>query len=172
MYKFKISKGRISELKLKKPKKKPPSFTCKILWPTTANLFDHTKTAEKTNLADEYLGGCGRELKSSSGSISTVISVLQNLFGKPWNNLALCAVTALRPSYIRVSTGLVTTDARPWRVTVYLDKDNRTIRNIEQEVQLHAIGCKTGYDFDWKMSGRPLPKKSKKIIIWGAGAVP
>jgi hypothetical protein len=54
------------------------------------------------------------------------------------------------------------------RVTVFLEEDKRTIRKIEQEVSLESIGCRTGHDFNYKIAGTPLPKKSNKMIIWGA----
>jgi hypothetical protein len=65
----------------------------------------------------------------------TVIEVLPFLKGKPWDEYALAYLQALRPSYVRVSTGMITCDARNWRVTVFIHNDN-TIRRIEQEVEV------------------------------------
>ena len=65
----------------------------------------------------------------------TVISVLDFLKGRPWDEIALGYVHSLRPSSIRVTPGECTLDANLWRVTVYVNK-NDTIRNIEQEVEV------------------------------------
>lgn len=64
------------------------------------------------------------------------IDVLPFLKGKPWDSVALAYVHSLRPSSIRVTTGLIKLDARSWRVTIYVEEDNITIRNIEQEVEV------------------------------------
>ncbi len=161
-YKFKMGKTKLRW----KTKGKVPNVRVKIFWPTTANLFDYTMKAFDTNEADKYIGHCGRELPKPKRTISTSLPVLQHLYGMPWNNLALSAVTALRPSYLRVTSGMVTTDHRLWRVTVYLGEDGRRIRDIRQEVSLASIGCRTGHDFNYKIAGKPLPKKSSKKIIW------
>lgn len=64
------------------------------------------------------------------------IQVLPNLTGQPWNNAALCLIHGLRPSSIRVTLGEMTCDAVCWRVTVVLEKDNKTIKAISQEVEV------------------------------------
>lgn len=66
----------------------------------------------------------------------TSINVLSFLNGKKWDEVALAYVHALRPSGIRVTTGLCTMDSRVWRVTVILEDDNVTIREISQEVEV------------------------------------
>lgn len=66
----------------------------------------------------------------------TVIEVLPILKGKPWDEVALGYVHALRPGQLRVVQDGIQLDARTWRVTVYLKKDERTISRIEQEVEV------------------------------------
>jgi len=63
------------------------------------------------------------------------IKVLEFLNNKPWDEVALAYVHALRPSSIRVTTGGIYLDARVWRVTVYVD-DNDIIQSITQEVEV------------------------------------
>lgn len=65
------------------------------------------------------------------------LKMLPELTGKLWDDFALGVVMALRPSWIRVTTGEETTDGRPWRVTVCVDKAG-IIQSIEQEVEFHA----------------------------------
>lgn len=67
----------------------------------------------------------------------TVLRVLPNLTGRPWDDIALAYVHSLRPSSLRVirSTEGTQLDARDWRVTVYLSADS-TIKSIDQEVRV------------------------------------
>jgi hypothetical protein len=70
----------------------------------------------------------------------TSIEVLPFLKGRPWNNLALAWVHALRPSTIRAG-GEQTTDSRLHRVSVELDNEGK-ILNITQEVEVaHCNGA-------------------------------
>jgi hypothetical protein len=84
-----------------------------------------------------------------------VIPVLTQLWGTPWNNAAVNFLLCLRPSYVRV-TGRegVTADSVIWRVTVYLEKDNRTIRKIEQEVDVGLHGFRFGRDASLYLRGK------------------
>lgn len=77
----------------------------------------------------------------------TELAQLPKLWGRPWDQYALNMVHSLRPNYIRVAlTGTgVTLDAVKWRVTVYLEDDNRTIRCIKQEVEVGCVGAAHGY---------------------------
>lgn len=72
----------------------------------------------------------------------TDIDVLPFLVGRPWDVHALAFVHALRPSYIRVTTGEETCDSRTWRVTVTVD-ENDIIQKIRQEVEV-------GLPDDWR----------------------
>lgn len=65
----------------------------------------------------------------------TSIDVLLFLIGKQWDDVALAYVHALRPSSIRVTTGMETLDSSTWRVTVVVD-DNDLIKSIQQEVEV------------------------------------
>lgn len=64
----------------------------------------------------------------------TSLKVLTFLKGQPWDEMALCFVTALRPSSVRVVPGGIQLDSRLWRVTVWLRKG--VIDYIEQEVEV------------------------------------
>lgn len=64
-----------------------------------------------------------------------VIPVLEFLKGHKWDAVALAYVHGLRPSFIRVTEGMVHADARMWRVTVTVSKDGR-IEGIRQEVEV------------------------------------
>lgn len=66
------------------------------------------------------------------------VEVLHFLNGKPWDDVALAFVESLRPTHLRViSPGKGTQiDAQTWRVTVYLNDDDKTIEKIKQEVQV------------------------------------
>ena len=50
-------------------------------------------------------------------SAYTSIEVLQQIYGQPWDELALSLVSGLEPSAIRVSDGCVTCDAVTGRIT-------------------------------------------------------
>ena len=63
------------------------------------------------------------------------LDVLPFLVGKKWDVVALGYVHSLRPSCIRVTKGVIKSDSREWRVTVYVD-DKDVITNIEQEVEV------------------------------------
>jgi hypothetical protein len=101
--------------------------------------------------------------------------VLEFLWGQPWNNLALNYVTALRPSSIRVSTGCVTADAYTWRVTVILERDERTIKLIEQECDVGIIGAECGQDlrlkFAQQKTGKKIPKFDATMCVVNPDAI-
>ena len=63
------------------------------------------------------------------------IDVLEFLKGKPWDDVALGYVHALRPSHIRVTTGMVQLDAQVWRVTVFVTEEG-IIKGISQEAEV------------------------------------
>lgn len=65
----------------------------------------------------------------------TSIQILSFLNGKPWDELALAYIHAVRPSSIRVTKGGITLDSRTWRVTVIVDEEN-IIKEITQEVEV------------------------------------
>jgi len=75
----------------------------------------------------------------------TCVETLPFLIGRKWNQLALNYVHSLRPSSIRVTTGVVKLDAQSWRVTVYVD-DNDIIEKIEQEVEVGSVGYNNAYE--------------------------
>lgn len=67
-----------------------------------------------------------------------VVDVLHFLKDKPWDDVALAFVESLRPTHLRiVSPGKgIQLDSQTWRVTVYLNEDDKTIKWIQQEVQV------------------------------------
>lgn len=75
----------------------------------------------------------------------TVLEVLRELWGRPWDQYALNLVHSLRPTGIRVTNSGMTLDAQTWRVTVYLEEDDRTIAKIDQEVEVGCLGAKHGH---------------------------
>ena len=86
----------------------------------------------------DYTDTCGAafDLKEEFDSYGqTCINVLSELKGKPWDDIALAYISALRPSRIRVTSGIINLDCHLWRVTVYVDNFN-IIERIEQEVRI------------------------------------
>lgn len=80
------------------------------------------------------------------------VRALPELEGKPWNDVTRAYMRSLRPSVVRVvpDGGVITSDAKLWRVSVYLTAAG-TIRLVEQEVEVdlpfgvehgHALRCK------------------------------
>lgn len=67
-----------------------------------------------------------------------VLPVLQWLWGKPWDAISASIVTSLRPSAVRVTDGEVKSDAKTWRVTVFIEGVilPPRITRIEQEVRV------------------------------------
>ena len=88
------------------------------------------------------------------------IDVLPFLIGRKWDGRALAFVHCLRPSYIRVTSGEETSDAKCWRVTVHVDA-NDIIRSIDQEVQVGlAHDWQHGHDANqWARSANPHEAK-------------
>lgn len=128
------------------------------------DLFQPEK-CKAFDLADQYKIYHHKMYVKPDGVGYTVIPVLEFLNGKPWDNMALNFVAALRPSSIRVTTGGVTCDASTWRVTVFVETDERTIRKIEQEVQVGLHGIRNGHDASLYMRGVEIPKHQPTSII-------
>lgn len=96
------------------------------------------------------------------------VDVLPQLIGTPWNAAALNLVHSLRPSALRVvdtKRGGITLDSRTWRVTVYLGPDDRTIRRIEQEVEVGLRGCRYGEDMSSYARGRLPPDGADNAVM-------
>lgn len=74
-----------------------------------------------------------------------VLPVLHFLWGRPWDDAAKNCLRSLRPSSVRTSRGEIKSDARCWRVTVYLTEDDR-VERIDQEVEVELVGCRFGAD--------------------------
>jgi len=101
--------------------------------------------------ADDYRGQPidsrqGQSFKPFDARGYTVIECLQCLKGKPWNDYALGLVHGLRPSTLRVIQDSIQLSAIDWRVTVWLKPDGKTIKRIEQEVEVGLPdGCHHGH---------------------------
>jgi len=136
--------------------------------PTTNNIYDYSGLAFKTEEADKYRTRTTQAVLKEhlNHQLFTVQEILPELRGKPWNNLALDAVLMFRPCGIRVTKDGATCDAMTNRVTVWLEKDDKTIRKIDMEMSPAGIGVKTGVDFDRKMSGEELPPASDEPIVY------
>jgi hypothetical protein len=95
------------------------------------------------------------------------IEVLPFLKGRPVDDIALAYIHALRPSRVRVSFGLVTCDAMPWRVTVIVDEHDQ-IHSVQQEVNVglpEPFGC--GYELEhYLRTGvhSPIPEGGLAIV--------
>jgi len=115
--------------------------------------YNHSvERSQETDVADMYLSHCG-ETVSESGSFSSIsLKILQVLYGQPWNNLSLNFVLSMEPKCLRVTTGKITLDSYPGRITVYLEKDNRTIKTIEKEVNIPVYGSHNGNDLLCKLA--------------------
>ena len=106
---------------------------------------NHPDRQLETDKADVYRGhGCSFKRPSSIGH--PTVEVLPELKGKPWNNEAVNQLVMLRPSNVRVTTGMINLDSMSWRVTVFLEKDNITIRKIIQEAEAGRYGHGTTQD--------------------------
>ena len=105
--------------------------------------FDDKPEVFVTERADAYLNdgfggahGLNYEYKGIIGN--DIITILEFLNGRSWDDRALSYIHAVHPSMVRVikyGCG-EKLDSVSDRVTVYLDKDNRTIKKIKQEVQV------------------------------------
>lgn len=95
----------------------------------------------ETDKADIYRVDHHREFEQPSTLSTRCIPILQQLWGKPWNNEAINQLTSVRPSCARVvGKRGITLDSHLWRVTVYLEKDDLTIKKIEQEAEVGLYG--------------------------------
>jgi hypothetical protein len=83
--------------------------------------------------ADKYRDLQGVDYQESTVEGYTVLPVLPDLWGMPLNDLVMAYVASLRPSCVRVSRGTVTLNARKWRVTIFVDAEDK-VERIEQEV--------------------------------------
>lgn len=112
--------------------------------------FFRTKSEETAtpNEADQYRDGKNGcfNYKAPTRWSYTSIPVLQELWGRPWDDRALDFVHALRPSGIRISGGAIQNNAQNWRVTVYVKADGKTIDRISQEVEVGTRSFENGHE--------------------------
>lgn len=83
----------------------------------------------------DYIHACGHRFVATRRRGYLSITALPELTGYPWDEIALSYVQGLRPSSLRVVKAEETTNAELWRVTVYLD-DQDKIKEIMQEVEV------------------------------------
>jgi len=95
----------------------------------------------------------------------TSIFVLPQLWGRPWDRDAMNVVHALRPSSVVVTRGEMNSDARCWRVAVYIDSDDR-IRWIEQEVEVGLHERENGFDVRGYIESRVNSALSMMLEEW------
>jgi hypothetical protein len=87
--------------------------------------------------AEDFYSTQGKHYDARAGGRYGYLSIkaLPILTGHQWNDVALGFVHALRPSMIRVVRAEETCDAKPDRVTVYVDPNNN-ITSIRQECEV------------------------------------
>lgn len=96
------------------------------------------KTLTANDYAGIHGGRQGQSFVPFPVTLFRIIRVLPQLNGKPWDDVALGLIHSLRPSHIRVTDRGTQCDGQTWRVTVFLDPKDKTIRYIQHEVE---IGC-------------------------------
>jgi len=119
------------------------------------------KALEATDYADSYRSGSRIPYSEPPCYGWTCLDVLPNLVGRPWDQFALNMLRSVRPSGIRVVgySQCMTADSAPWRVTVRLDKDNRTISKVEQEVEVGTVGAQHGHGlYKYEHGQDPTPQ--------------
>ena len=95
--------------------------------------------------ADFRIGNSAEWVDAGHAS-STVIEVLQFLYGYPLDDIALNYIQSLRPSCWRISTdGALKSDARGWRVTVHMSGDGPFARILSIEQEVH-VGLRGGFE--------------------------
>lgn len=95
----------------------------------------------------------GADYRTDGDKIFSTIRVLLELKGKPWDEISLAYVSALRPSRIRVLNAgdAIQLDFRSWRVTVCIEKSG-LIDHVFQEVSLDCPpGIHNGEQLDWAL---------------------
>ncbi len=112
--------------------------------------------------ADQYRSTHLVQYKQPPSHSSLCLDVLQQLWGRPWDQYALNMTMAVRPTCIRVvgaRQGL-TADAVGWRVTVVLDEDDRTIKSIQQECHVATVGASHGHGlYKYSVGADPTPQR-------------
>ena len=102
---------------------------------------NNPKRRKETDIVYQYRVYHHAEFIKPTSTGIRCVEVLQQFKGKLFNNELNNWLSTLRPSAVRVSGDMgVTLDSCPWRVTIYLEKDNKTIRKIEQEAVLGMYG--------------------------------
>lgn len=102
----------------------------------------------------DYIDPCGHQFVAARRCGYLNITVLPELTGCPWDEVAMGYVQGLRPSVLRVVKGEETTDGCTWRVTVYLDEQDR-IKKIHQEV---VVGLPQGINCGGELRDRKIEK--------------
>lgn len=97
---------------------------------------------------EKYIGKSGAQYESPVSTSYCSIPVLEFLWGKKLTEVTFNWLACVRPSMVRIikSGGGETTDAWPWRVTMYLAYDDNTIAGITQEAVVGCAGVYDGHD--------------------------
>ncbi len=137
-------KTELTEIKADPKRVKPTWVAVEDISDGAVPDYD-AEVLQSTVVADQYRSSHYVAYNKPDSTSFQSLKVLQELWGRPWDQCALNFVHALRPSGIRVTRGEIKLDARTWRVTVYLEDDDRTILRIEQEVAVGCVGAQHGY---------------------------
>lgn len=99
---------------------------------------------------------------------SLVFPVLIHLWGQPWDQATMNALASLRPSKVRVAWSSVTSDARPWRVTVWLggSPEKAHVLRMEQEVEVGLAG-----DFEHGLALETCLKRTERVTFVSESAL-
>ena len=100
-----------------------------------------------------YIHKQGKTYERPGSQSGLSLEVLPFLKGKPLNDLTFNYLLALRPSLVRIVLAEETIDAVPWRVTIYLEEDKKTIKQITQECNVGCVGAHHGSDLAQKVRG-------------------
>lgn len=141
-------------------KGKQPTFKVWEVMPGDDTALDYdAEVLADTELADRFRDFDAGLMKPPSHSYATH-DVLPQLVGRPWDQFAINMIHSLRPSGLRVSRYHhgTTLDGQSWRVTVYLEEDDRTIRRVEQEVEVGTVGAKHAHGlYKYEVGASPEP---------------
>lgn len=103
------------------------------------NLVELTRQLQRADDCARYFDDQGKDFVPPPCHGFTNLPVLPWLWGRPLNNMTLAYVHSLRPSKVRITTGVTTTDMCTWRVTITIAPNAEgvaIVQYIQQEVQI------------------------------------
>ena len=112
-----------------------------------------------------------------SGSSFLSIEIAKELIGRKLDEAALAFLSCYRPSVIRVTTGLVTSDSWLWRITVYVNESDY-IQSVVQETAvglpegvLHGHAFRVGLEYGFDSNEFKTVNTNEPMLIFNANAV-